>query len=93
MTVLIISQIDGMPCSATTMVGTVVTSSSSMIRGLVSATYPATRVRSGDLAGFNTAPTLSLGGRLERVRWTRSGTGPGIGLGSRGRAARTLGGC
>jgi hypothetical protein len=34
-----ISQIDGIPRLARTMVGTVVTSSSSMMRGLVSATY------------------------------------------------------
>ena len=33
----------GMPLSATTMVGRVVTSSSSMMRGLVSATYAAAR--------------------------------------------------
>ncbi len=45
MTVAAISQSDGMPLSATTMVGTVVTSRSSMIRGLVSATYPPTRER------------------------------------------------
>ena len=38
MTVATISHTDGIPRSATTMVGTVVTSSSSMIRGLVSAT-------------------------------------------------------
>ena len=38
MTVATISQSDGMPSSATIIVGTVVTSSSSMIRGLVSAT-------------------------------------------------------
>ena len=38
MTVATISHSGGMPCSATTIVGTVVTSSSSMIRGLVSAT-------------------------------------------------------
>ena len=38
MTVAAINQSDGMPCSATTMVGTVVTRSSSMIRGLVNAT-------------------------------------------------------
>ena len=37
-TVTAISQSDGSPRSATTIVGTVVTSSSSMIRGLVSAT-------------------------------------------------------
>ena len=38
MTVATISHTDGMPRSATTIVGTVVTSSSSMMRGLVSAT-------------------------------------------------------
>ena len=37
-TVAAISHNDGMPLSATTMVGTVVTSRSSMMRGLVSAT-------------------------------------------------------
>ena len=38
MTVATISHTDGMPCSATTIVGTVVTSSSSMMRGFVRAT-------------------------------------------------------
>ena len=38
MTVATISQIDGSPWAATIMVGTVVTRSSSMMRGLVSAT-------------------------------------------------------
>ena len=38
MTVATISHTDGRPRSATTMVGTVVTSSSSMMRGLVRAT-------------------------------------------------------
>ena len=36
------SATDGMPPSATIIVGTVVTSSNSMIRGLVSATYAPT---------------------------------------------------
>ncbi len=47
MTVATISQTGGIPRSATIIVGTVVTSSNSMMRGLVSATYPATRVRRG----------------------------------------------
>ena len=38
MTTAAMSQMDGMPRCASTMVGTVVTSSSSMIRGFVSAT-------------------------------------------------------
>ena len=37
-TVATISQTEGTPCSATNMVGTVVTSSNSMMRGFVSAT-------------------------------------------------------
>ncbi len=41
-TVATTSHSEGMPCSATTMVGTVVTNSSSMMRGLVSATYAPT---------------------------------------------------
>ncbi len=44
-TVATISHTGGMPRSATTIVGTVVTRSSSMIRGLVRATYPAARDR------------------------------------------------
>ena len=41
-TVATINQRDGIPCSATIITGTVVTSSSSMILGLVSATKAAT---------------------------------------------------
>ena len=44
-TVATMSQIGGIPFAATIMVGTVVTSRSSMIRGLVSATYAATVCR------------------------------------------------
>ena len=39
------NQTEGQPLAATTMVGTVVTSSSSIIRGLVRATSAPTRVR------------------------------------------------
>ena len=46
MTVATISQADGRPACATIIVGTVVTSSSSMMRGFVSATYAPTRARS-----------------------------------------------
>ncbi len=49
-TVQTISQSDGSPRSATIIVGTVVTRSSSMIRGFVSATYAAIRARSDSLA-------------------------------------------
>src|SRR4051812_24455508 len=46
-----ISHAGGMPRSATTMAGTVVTRSSSMIRGLVRATYAAIRPRPGTGTG------------------------------------------
>jgi hypothetical protein len=42
MRVAAINHSDGSPCRATTMVGRVVTSSSSMMRGLVSETYAPT---------------------------------------------------
>jgi hypothetical protein len=50
-TVANINQIDGSPPSATTIVGTVVTSRSSMMRGFVRAMYAPTLVRSDGRTG------------------------------------------
>ena len=61
------SHSDGTPRSASTMVGTVVTSSSSMMRGFMSATY-ACRVASGPVSSRALrAPTASSEGLRRRV--------------------------
>ena len=58
-TVQTISHGDGMPCSATIIVGTVVTRSSSMILGLVRATYAAIRARGVITAAVTTREARS----------------------------------
>ena len=75
-TVQTISHSGGMPCSATTIVGTVVTSSSSMIRGFVSATYAAdagreARARRADTTGEARSGSGPAGepGRPRLERW------------------------
>ncbi len=61
------SQVPGQPSAASTMAGTVVTRSSSMIRGLVSATYDLTR---------STGPDRVAAGSLTTMRLGRSGEQP-----------------
>jgi hypothetical protein len=58
------SQSDGIPRSATIIVGTVVTRSSSMIRGFVSATYPMIRARGGCTTADTTGEARSVPGWL-----------------------------